>query len=198
MFEDESFDETLERLRASDEAAATAVFRRYLARLIALAGKQFDAKMRERVDVEEAVLSAFRTFFARARRGEFDLSGWGDLWSLLAVITLRKCSRRRRALSTARRNLSREAGAVGEKLKTQRVVDPAPSPVEAAMLSETVEELLGEFDAHDRPIVEHILQGYTAEETAGRLDCSERTVRRVRGRAKHCLERLIRPETGKR
>jgi DNA-directed RNA polymerase specialized sigma24 family protein len=120
MFEDESFDETLTGLRASDEAAATAVFQRYVARLIVLAGKM------------------------------------------------------------------------------SRVVDPAPSPVEAAMLSETVEELLRDLDIDDRPIVEHILQGYTAEETAARLDCSERTVRRVRGRAKQCLERLIGPDSAQR
>jgi RNA polymerase sigma factor (sigma-70 family) len=194
MIEDDSFDETLTRLRASDEAAATAVFRRYVARLTALAGKQFDGRMRVCADVEDAVLSAFRSFFSRARRGEFDLAGWGELWSLLAVITLRKCSRRRRALLAARRGPFREVGQVGENVKIRRAIDPAPSPVEAAMLSETVEELLRDLDVDDRPIVEHILQGYTAEETAARLDCSERTVRRVRGRAKQCLKRLIGPE----
>ena len=43
----------------------------------------------------------------------------------------------------------------------------------------------------DRAIVEQILAGYTALEIAERLDCSERTVRRVRQRAKLRLERLI-------
>ena len=195
MFEYEPFDATMERLRSGDEAAATAVFQRYLRRLIALAGKQFDARARERTDVEDAVLSAFRTFFARAGRGEFDLTGWGQLWSLLAVITLRKCARRRRALNAARRNPSREVDLqrlAGGGL--WQVPDRAASPVEAAILSETIEELLRDLDAGDRPIVEHILQGYTAEETAARLDCSERTVRRVRHRVKQCLERLIAPE----
>jgi RNA polymerase sigma factor (sigma-70 family) len=195
MFEYEPFDATMERLRSGDEAAATAVFQRYLRRLIALAGKQFDARGRERADVEDAVLSVFRTFFSRARRGEFDLTGWGQLWSLLAVITLRKCARRRRALRAARRDRSREVDAQGARGGgLSQVPDPAPSPVEAAILSETIEELLQDLDADDRPIVEHILQGYTAEETAARLDCSERTVRRVRQRAKQCLERLIQPE----
>jgi RNA polymerase sigma-70 factor (ECF subfamily) len=192
MFEYEPFDATMERLRSGDEAAATEVFQRYLRRLIALAGKQFDARVRERADVEDAVLSAFRTFFSRAGRGEFDLAGWGQLWSLLAVITLRKCARRRRAMKAARRDRSREVDARSVKSGGLRQVpDPSPSPVEAAIISETIEELLRELDADDRPIVEHILQGYTAEETAARLDCSERTVRRVRQRAKQCLERLI-------
>jgi RNA polymerase sigma factor (sigma-70 family) len=115
----------------------------------------------------------------------------------LAVITLRKCARRRRALKASRRNPLRElpaqsAGNGG----LWHVPDRAPSPVEAAILSETIAELLESLDATDRPIVEHILQGYTAQETSARLDCSERTVRRVRQRAKQCLERLIAPDEG--
>jgi RNA polymerase sigma factor (sigma-70 family) len=195
MFEYEPFDATMERLRSGDEAAAAAVFQRYLRRLIALAGKQFDARLRERADVEDAVVSAFRSFFSRAGRGEFDLTGWGQLWSLLAVITLRKCARRRRALKASRRNPLREVQAQRDRNGgLWHVPDRAPSPVEAAILSETISELLESLDPTDRPIVEHILQGYTAQETSARLDCSERTVRRVRQRAKQCLERLIAPE----
>jgi RNA polymerase sigma factor (sigma-70 family) len=192
MFEYEPFDATMERLRCGDELAAAVVFQRYLNRLIALAGKQFDAKLREQADVEDAVLSAFRTFFSRAGRGEFDLTGWGQLWSLLAVITVRKCARRRRALQTARRNPSRVvSGKRVQRAGLAQVPDKGPSPLEAAILSETIEELLQDLDADDRPIVERILEGYTAEETAALLDCSERTVRRVRQRAKQCLERLV-------
>jgi RNA polymerase sigma factor (sigma-70 family) len=66
--------------------------------------------------------------------------------------------------------------------------------VEAAILAETTEELFRDLDPDDRPIVEYLLQGYTAEEIATHLDCSERTVRRVRRRAKQCLQRLIMPE----
>ena len=39
----------------------------------------------------------------------------------------------------------------------------------------------------DRPIVEQILLGYTAQEVAVQLGCSERTVRRVRQRAQRRL-----------
>jgi RNA polymerase sigma factor (sigma-70 family) len=197
MFEYEPFHTTMRRLHSGDQEVAAAVFKRYLHRLIALAGKQFDARVRERADVEDAVLSAFRTFFSRAGRGEFDLTGWGQLWSLLAVITLRKCARRRRHLKASIRDPSREVDvstASGGELA--QIADTAPSPVEAAIFSETIDELLEDLDADDRPIVEHILQGYTAEETATRLQCSERTVRRVRQRAKRRLRQLITTEDG--
>jgi FixJ family two-component response regulator len=43
----------------------------------------------------------------------------------------------------------------------------------------------------NRAIVEQILAGERAEEIAERLDCSERTVRRMRQRIKLRLQRLI-------
>ena len=57
--------------------------------------------------------------------------------------------------------------------------------------------LLQAMSPDDRPIVEQILLGYTAQEVAVQLGCSERTVRRVRQRAQRRLERLADPqETG--
>jgi RNA polymerase sigma-70 factor, ECF subfamily len=195
MHEDNGFKATMVRLRSGDEQAATEVFGRYVRRLVALAGKQFDTRLRDRVDVEDAVVSACRSFFARARRGEFNLTGWDELWSLLVIITLRKCSRRLRDVKAARRDPRREIESHAlEYSGVWQVPDRAPSPVEAAILTETTEELFRDLDPDDRPIVEYLLQGYTAEEIATRLDCSERTVRRVRRRAKQCLERLIAPE----
>jgi DNA-directed RNA polymerase specialized sigma24 family protein len=71
------------------------------------------------------------------------------------------------------------------------MVDRGPSPLQAAMLTETIEQLFRLMEDGDRSILEDLLLGYTAKEAAARLDCSERTVRRVRQRAKHCLRTLI-------
>jgi RNA polymerase sigma-70 factor (ECF subfamily) len=191
MIEDHGFRSTMSGLRSGDSEAAAAVFARYVRRLIALAGKQFDARMRRRIDVEDAVLSAFRSFFGRAARGDFALDGWDELWSLLALITLRKCARRRRSQRAACRDPAREVDLAAGSDAVWRVPDRAPSPLEAAIFSETTEALFRGLDPADRPIVEHILLGFTAEETAVRLNCSERTVRRVRQRARRRLERLV-------
>ncbi len=48
--------------------------------------------MRNRIDVEDIVLSAYKSFFIRNRRSEFDLAGWDELRSILAMITMRKCA----------------------------------------------------------------------------------------------------------
>src|SRR5262249_43590308 len=94
----------------------------------------------------------------------------------------------------------RDAGRDVEWLESDdlaSLLDLAPTPEEEAMIAETIESLLGAMTRDDRPIVEHLLLGYTAQETATRLGCSERTVRRVRQRAEDRVRRLVDPrETG--
>ncbi len=194
MYSEESFDEMMARLRAGDDAAAAAVFRRYVSQLIALAARQFDTRIRNQIDVEDIVLSAYKSFFRRNRRSEFDLAGWDELWSILAMITVRKCARRRRFVRAARRDVRREVPLAEGGTAAWSLIDRAPSPVEAACLAELVEELLGAMALDDRPVVERILMGFTAQEVARQLDCSERTVRRVRARARRRLSRFFEPD----
>ncbi len=87
--------EAIEDLGRPDDAAAA--YQKGLAyrRLIALAASRFETWLRERADVEVVVLSAYKSFFLRNNRGEFDLAGWDELWALLTIITLRKCRKRR-------------------------------------------------------------------------------------------------------
>src|SRR5438128_1443057 len=115
----DSFAELMLRLRAGEDRAAAEVFRRYTARLIGLARRHFDTALRRRVDPEDAVQSAYKSFFLRCGQGQFDLGDWGELWNLLAVITLRKCwnqvQHHRRARRTPARE-SRAATASGSEL----------------------------------------------------------------------------------
>ena len=109
---------------------------------------------------------------------------------LLATVTLRKCAHRRDYLRATRRSLTREAnGAI--QWQSLLIPDRAPTPDEAAILAETIDRFVGAMEPADRPIVRQILMGYTAAEVARQLDCSERTVRRVRQRAKRQLEHLF-------
>ena len=66
--------------------------------------------MSDRADVELVVLSACKSFFLRNRRGEFQVDDWSELWSVLAMITVRKCGKRLRHLRAARRDAGREVG----------------------------------------------------------------------------------------
>jgi DNA-directed RNA polymerase specialized sigma24 family protein len=187
MITEATFEDVMARVRAGDDTAETLVFRRYVRRLVGLAARRFDGWMRDQIDVEDAVLSACKSFFLRHRRDAFELSDWDDLWTLLAMITLRKCSTRRESARAARRDVARERrGELGSL-----ALDRGPTAEETAMLAETVERLFAATEPIDRPVVELILTGYNAEEVAARCDCSVRTVGRVRQRAKQRLERLL-------
>ena len=41
--------------------------------------------------MEDVMASVFKSFFRRHAEAPFDLSSWDSLWSLLTLITLRKC-----------------------------------------------------------------------------------------------------------
>jgi RNA polymerase sigma factor (sigma-70 family) len=190
---DGSFDELMGQVRACNSAAETVLFQQYVRRLIALAARQFDTSLRDRADVEQIVLSACKSFFLRNQRGEFQLDDWGELWSVLAMVTLRKCAKRLRYLRAARRDAGRDVKCPDAD-DLASLLDRAPTPEEEAMLADTVKSLLEAMTPNDRPIVEHLLLGHTAQEVAARLDCSERTVRRVRQRAQRRLRRLVDPQ----
>ncbi|MGP0068143.1 MAG: RNA polymerase sigma factor [Isosphaeraceae bacterium] len=191
MWSDDGFDELMRQVRAGDEAAETALFRRYVRRLIALTVRQFDESLRDRADVELVVLSACKSFFLRNRHGEFQVEDGDELWSVLAMITLRKCADRLKYLRAARRDAGRDVEWPSDHDDDLYLLDQSPAPDDEAMLTDLIEQLRQAMSPDDRPIVEHLLIGYTAEEIAERLDCSERTVRRVRQRAKVRLQRLL-------
>jgi DNA-directed RNA polymerase specialized sigma24 family protein len=76
--------ELLARWRAGDERAEDELFARYTSRLIELARRRLSAKLGRRLDPEDVVQSAYRSFCASARADRYTLRGSGDLWRLLA------------------------------------------------------------------------------------------------------------------
>src|SRR5438552_1040222 len=80
----------VERLRAGDQRAPEELFNRYLERLLSLARSRLSAKLSRRIDPEDVVQSAYRSFFVRACAGEYRLERSGDLWRLLVTIVLNK------------------------------------------------------------------------------------------------------------
>jgi RNA polymerase sigma-70 factor (ECF subfamily) len=193
MEPDESFIQLEERLRNGDQGAATEVFRRFANRLIALAGKELDSRIQRKEDPEDVVQSVYRSFFTRHRNGQFDLANWDSLWSLLTVITVRKCRNRARHYGAERRKISGEidvaswedsAAGFGE------AIDREPTPLEATILAETVEEMMRGLKPDERQIIELSLQEYTIREISARLGRAERTVQRVRDHIKKRLQRL--------
>jgi RNA polymerase sigma-70 factor (ECF subfamily) len=187
---EDSFDDVMARLRTGDADAATQVFQRFAGRLIVLARGHLDARLRRKVDPEDLLQSAFQSFFHRHREGRFQPENWGSLWSLLIVITLRKCGGWARRFQAARRALSAEVTAAGsaDESAVIEAFSAEPSPAEAVMLSEVVERLLRDLGPRDGEILTLALQGYSAAEISDQLHRPARTVYRVLERIKARLQ----------
>jgi RNA polymerase sigma-70 factor, ECF subfamily len=179
------------RLQAGDGDAARAVFEYFTPRLIGLARGRLDARLRQRVDPEDVVQSAYKSFLVLLGEGTFASEGWDGLWGLLTLLTLRKCADRARFHRAGCRDAGREAIApAGAPEPWRQAAGREPTPEEGAALAETVELLLRGLDEDERPIVELSLQGYSTQEISEQLGRAERSVRRLRERVRRQLERM--------
>jgi len=103
-----SFAEFLTRLHCQDDAAARELFARFSHQLIALAQRHISAGLRHKVDAEDVVQSAYKSFFCRYGSGNLDVVNWNSLWGLLTLITMRKCAERAAYHGAERRDFTRE------------------------------------------------------------------------------------------
>lgn len=186
-----SFDETMKRLRDGDQEASRTVFNRYAHRLVAMARKRLEPRIQQKEDPEDVVQSVFRSFFARYGAGTLSVEDWESLWSMLALLTARKCGRRARHYHTGRRDISREApSAATESQAGAPYSEPgdAPTPDEEAVLHDTIEQLLAEFDQpKHKQIIRLTLEGLNAEQVSNTVPCTERMVHRVLVRVREWL-----------
>lgn len=194
MSSNASFLDLMQRLRSGENAAAREVFLRFTHRLIGLARQHLDGRLAQKLDPEDLVQSAYKSFFVRHREGGFEIGSWDGLWGLLTVITLRKCADKAEHYGAGRRAVAREqpgGGTDSELSPWQMAVDREPDAHEAVMLAETVEALFRESnDPGERAVLELSLQGYSTVEISERLGRAERSVRRIRERIAVRIERM--------
>jgi RNA polymerase sigma-70 factor (ECF subfamily) len=188
---DEHSADLLARWRNGDQQAATELFQRYADRLIALARSRMPDKLGQRVDAEDVVQSVYRSFFAGARAGRYELQRGGDLWRLLVTITHHKLSHQREQHSRKKRAIQRERTLTGAD--NQVTVDPPllarePSPLEVVALVDEVEEIMRGLKPQQRRMLELRLLGYNVFEIAAETQSGERTVRRFLEHLRQQLE----------
>jgi RNA polymerase sigma factor (sigma-70 family) len=185
----------LERWRTGDQGAADELFHRYVGRLVALARSRLSGQLAARVDPEDVVQSAYRSFFAHARDGAYDLRRSGDLWRLLLAITLHKLHDHVRHHTAQKRDAQNDVpfGSEDSLLNIQaHLPAPEPSPVEAMALVDEVQEVMRRLTPLHRRMLELRLQGYSAAEIATETGRCAHTVRRVLEQVKRELEAEMR------
>jgi RNA polymerase sigma-70 factor (ECF subfamily) len=187
----DSFAGFLAQLQAQDDAASQELFARFAHQLISLAQRHIGAGLRHKVDPEDIVQSAYKSFFVRYDARNLEVVNWNSLWGLLTLITVRKCAERAAYHGAECRDARREVS-FRRRDSAASWLEPfgrEPTPVEAAVLNETLEQLLASLHEDERPILELSLLGHTTREISERLGRAERTVRLVREGIRHRLER---------
>jgi RNA polymerase sigma-70 factor (ECF subfamily) len=189
----------VQRWQAGDQAAAAELFHRCAARLIALARRHLSEKMARRLDAEDVVQSAYHSFFDGVRSERYVLQRSGDLWRLLAAITLHKLRRQVERHRAGKRAIDREQGPLDEGSMyglPAEMVAREPAPAEAAAVFDELEEVLRPLNPLHRRMAELRLQGYTVEEIAAEVGRSERMVRLVVEQVREQLQRRLRESRG--
>ena len=166
----------IDGLRQGDEAVLLDFWELYGRALHQVAEKNLARALRRRIGPEDAVQSACRTFFRRARVGQFQLKDAEELWRLLCAITLTKLREQTRFHLRQKRGLGQEVHAAED---TPAPLAPGPTPDQAAEFADLLERLLEGLGEREREIVALKLEEYTHEEIAQRVGCSDRTVRRT-------------------
>ena len=147
-----------------------------------VAERQIASWLRRRVDPEDVVQSACRTFFRRAGAGDFSLENKDDLWKLLLTITLNKVRMQARFHSAQRRGALESAS-----LEQDDAQHPGVSVEEAVEFADAFGKILSSLGSAEGDVIRLKLDGYSHAEIAEQLQCTERTVGRLLVKARAAL-----------
>jgi RNA polymerase sigma-70 factor (ECF subfamily) len=173
-----------------DEDAARQLFDRYAEQLVLLARKRISQRLASRIDPEDIVQSVFRTFFHRAKQGQFHLDDPEDVVKLLARITVHKTFRQIAFHKRAKRDATAEAphGDDAQDLLL-KLVTGEPSPEETAEFVDNLEHFFTRLGDEERRILEMRMEGYTNVEIANRMGITDRKIRRIMERVRALAEK---------
>ena len=163
------------------QEVAQALWDRYSQRLLTLAARNLDIRVRARVDEEDVVQSMYKSFCLRAQNNEFKLDDANDVWALLATMTIRKAKKAAAKQRAKKRSVSTEVDLNHpDQTRKPEFASDEPTPEEIAVAEDEITTRLAELPDDLKNIVRWKLEGYKNSEIAAadKLDCSERTIER--------------------
>lgn len=186
-------DQWIDGLRQGQAEVLNDFWGHYGPMLERLADKNLAKGIRPRLGPEDVAQSVCRTFFRRAKEGQFQLEDHDNLWRLLVAITLTKVREKTRFHMRDKRGVQRETPIAGgeEASAVMPLPSGGPAPDEMAEFSDLLDTTLAGLDEEERQVVELKLQDCTHDEVAERIGISERTVRRILKKVQSRLERML-------
>ena len=188
--------ELFRQLNEGENRAANEIFDRYVRRLIRLTRTRISSQMQSRFDPEDVVQSAYRSFFVHAANDEFVLERAGDLWRLLAGITIHKLQHQIARHSAAKRSVGRELNPLARERSSiisessYAMISTEPTPEQSIALTEELQRVLADLPTSIRSVLVARLQGDSIDEIASSVGRSQRTVRRWIESARLAVEKL--------
>jgi len=166
-------------LGGDDEAART-IFDKYCERLLQMARKRIGQRLNSRLDAEDVLQSAFRTFFVHVKNEEFTFNTEDDLFKLLVRITVHKTLRQIAFHKAAKRDPSAEIGNSDSAYdQLQQVARQEPTPEAELELIEQFEGLMQKLTPFEQQVLELKVKGHSSSEIAEQLNSYERKIRRA-------------------
>jgi len=175
---EETSADLLERYRQGDSQAADTLFARYVQQLTEMVRWHISPMLRRRLDPEDAVHSAYRSFFVRARDNRFVLERSGELWKLLVTITLNKLRRQIAYHRAQKRAVHKDRPLERASFESIDIAAGA-SPLHALAAAEELGSFMAKLSPLQRSVLELRLQERRWDEIAATIGRSERTVRRA-------------------
>lgn len=173
--DDDLSPEWIRRLADGDPVAAAEFFQRYGEAMRQLASRNMGPRLRQRLDPDDIVQSACRSFFRGMEGGRFEFEEENDLWRLLCAITLNKTRNQSRFHGRQRRDSGRQE-ALHDGVDESRGLD---DPAWIVAWQDSVEEYLASLGPEQQQVIRMLLEGHTQVEIARQMGCAERTVRRI-------------------
>ena len=186
----------LRALVSGDEAVVNEFWREYAAPIQRLAEHRMSQALKRRLGPDDILQSVGRTFFRRLGKGEYHFDKSDDVWRLLCAITLTKVRQHTRFHLRKRRGMDREVSLEGSSTGASRELEnrapaPGPTPAEAVEFADQMQHLCDALSEEERHVVLLKLEGLDGPGIAQRLECSERTVRRLLERVRKQWEKEL-------
>lgn len=184
--------EVVDGLLAGDRAAVAAVYQRFTAALVLHADRLIPDRQRANFSADSVVQSVMASLLDldtadRDRLRNYRIAHWGQLYGLLARITVRKCLNRIRHFDTAGRSADRVAPVDAADLLAR-----GPSVEDQVAYAEILTALWDHFTPAEQQIVRLTLDGLSVQEIADRADTTTTVVKNVRRKLSRWLDRRCR------
>ncbi|MEM1067783.1 MAG: sigma-70 family RNA polymerase sigma factor [Planctomycetota bacterium] len=176
-------------LAANDPQAVEEFWQQYAGPLRRVAQRQISRSLGRRVDADDVLQSACRTFFRRMGEGQFQCRCDDDLWRLLLTITLNKVRMQARYHARQCRGLEKEQTFDVETAGAHEA--GTEQAVQQVDFADYMESIFRHFDEEAREVFGRMLDGQTQTQIATNMEISERTVRRIRVRIQERLQVLL-------